>query len=106
QLLSQLLLLGHIHGGSKNHFENPIFEDWNTNAANIANRAVRSNDSLLYVATGTLLAYPLYCLCHEIAVLRVNRGQVLIERRGSVLRVEAIDLKQFPRPIVKKPRRI
>src|ERR1700741_4959555 len=105
QLLSQLLLFGHIHGGSKKPFENPVLEDWNTNASNIANRAVRSNDPLLYVATGTLLTYPLYGLCHEVAVLRVNGGQVLLDRRGSLLRVEAIDLKQFPRPILKKTRR-
>src|ERR1700730_14690728 len=106
QLLSQLLLVGHIHGGSKKAFENPVREDWNTNASNIANRAVRSNDPLLYVATGTLFTHPLYGLCHEVAVLRVNGGPVLLERRGSLLRIEAIDLKQFPRPIFKKPRRI
>src|SRR5712691_9371143 len=106
QILSQLLLLGHIHGGSKKPFENPVVEDWNANATNIANRAVRSNDPLLYVATGTLLTHPLYGLCHEIAVLRVNGGQILLERRGSLLRVEAIDLKQFQGPIFKKTRRI
>src|ERR1700731_1991711 len=106
QLVSQLLLLGHIHGGAKKPFENPLVEDWNTNASNIANRAVRSNDPLLCVATGTLLTHPLYGLCHEVAVLRMNGGQILLERRGSLLRVEAIDLKQFPRPIFKKPRRI
>src|SRR5579859_4611560 len=94
QLLSRLLLLGHIHGGSKKPFENPVVEDWNTNASNIANPAVRSNDPLLYVATGTLLTHPLYGLCHEVAVLRVNGGKVLLERRGSLLRVEAVDLKQ------------
>jgi hypothetical protein len=96
-------LLGHIHGGSKKPFENPVVEDWNTNASKIANRAVRSNDPLLYVATGTLLTYPLYGLCHEVAVLRMNDGQVLLDRRGPFLRVQAIDLKQFLRPIFKKP---
>src|SRR5689334_10344965 len=106
QLLSQLLLLRHIHGGSKKPFENPVVKDWNTNASNIANRAVWSNDPFLYVATGTLLTHPLYRLCHEVAVLRVNGGQVLLERGGSLLQVEAIDLKQFPRPIFKNPRRI
>src|SRR5579864_8516571 len=106
QLLSQLFLLGHIHGGSKKPFENPVVEDWNTNASNIANRTVRSNDPLLYVATGTLRTHPLYGICHEVAVLRVNGGQVLLERRGFRLRVEAIDSKQFPRPIFKTPRRI
>src|ERR1700730_10637995 len=106
QLLSQLLLVGHIHGGSKKPFENPVVEDWNTNAANIANRAVRSNEPLLYVGTGTLLTHPLYGLCHEVAVLRVNGGQVLLQRRGSLLSFEAIDLKQFPRPMFKKTRRI
>src|ERR1700688_3347482 len=106
QLLSRLLLLGHIHGGSKKPFKDPVVEDWNANATDIANRAIWSNDPLLYVATGTLLTHPLYGLCHEVAVLRVNGGQVLLERRGSLLRFEAIDLKQFPRPMFKKPRRI
>src|SRR5439155_26671717 len=95
QLLSQLFLLSYIHSDAKKPFENPVVEDWNTNASNIANRAVRSNDPLLCVATGTLLTHPLYGLCHEVAVLRMNGGQILIERRGSLLRVEAIDLKQF-----------
>src|SRR5258708_3876067 len=106
QLLRQLLLLGHIHGGAKKPFENPVVEDGNTNPSNMANRAARSNDPLLCVATGTLLTHPLYGLCHEVAVLRMNGGQILLERRGSLLRVEAIDLKQFPRPMFKKTRRI
>ena len=46
QLVSQLLLLGHIHGGAKKPFEKPVVEDWNANASNIANRAVRSDDPL------------------------------------------------------------
>jgi len=96
-------LLGHIHGGAKKPFEKPVVEDWNTNASNIANRAVRSDDPLLCVATGTLLTHLLYGLCHEVAVFRMNGGEVLLERRGSHLRVEAIDLKQFARPIFKKP---
>src|SRR6266851_2936492 len=44
QLLSQLLLLGHIDGGAKKPFEISVVEDWDTNASNIANRPARSND--------------------------------------------------------------
>src|SRR5271154_4823700 len=55
QLLSQLLLLGHIDGGPKKAFEGPVVEHWNANASNVANRAIRSNDPLLYVTTGTVL---------------------------------------------------
>src|SRR5260370_27577484 len=106
QIQGQLLLLGHIHGGSKKPFENPVVEDWNANATNIANRAVWSNDPLLCVAAGTLLTHPLYGLCHEVAVLRVNGGQVLLESGGSLLRVNAIDLRKFPRPLFKKSPRI
>src|SRR6202030_1235859 len=36
QLVSQLLLLGHIHGGAKKPFEKPVVEDWNTNASIIS----------------------------------------------------------------------
>ena len=106
QLLSRLLLLGHIHRGPKKPFENLVVEDWNANATNIANLPVWSNDPLLYVSTGTLLANPLHGLCHGVAVLRMNGGQKLLERRRSLLRVEALDLKQFPRPIFKKSRGI
>src|ERR1700692_4157527 len=82
QLLSQLLLLGHIHGGSKKPFENPVVEDWNTNATNIGSSAVRWKDPLLYVAPGALLTHSLYGFCHKVAVLRMNSGQIPLERRG------------------------
>src|SRR5260370_17259644 len=55
QILSQLLLLGHIHGGSKKPFENPVVEDWNANATNIANPARRTDDPIPFVRTRTQL---------------------------------------------------
>src|SRR5882757_537907 len=105
QFLSQMHLLSYVNGGAKRVFENLVVADRDSDASNVAN-SLRSNDPHLYVESGTQLAHPLYGLCHEVAVFRVNGGQVLLERRGSPPGVEPIDLKQFARPIFKKPGRI
>jgi hypothetical protein len=38
---------------------------------------------------------------HEVAILRMNDGQILLDGRGSLLRVETVDLKKFLRPVFK-----
>src|ERR1700739_4463629 len=100
QLLCQQLLLGDVHGGTEKPFENSLFNDGNSHAANIAQLTVRSNNSLCYVAATVLLMHDLNRFSHGGSILRMNDGQILLNRGGPVPRIQAINLVQLVRPIV------
>jgi hypothetical protein len=46
ELLSQKLVLRHIHGGADDSFQRPIFDNRSTNAPDIPNFAVGSDNTL------------------------------------------------------------
>src|SRR5258706_10434202 len=48
--------------------------------------------------------HPLYGVSHKIAVLWVYGGQILFKGWSSLLRIQAINLEQLLRPVLKKTR--
>src|SRR5271156_6639483 len=69
QLLSQLLLLGHIHSGAEKPFKNPVVEDRNTNAPHVTDLAVGPYDPLGEVEPATIAQHLLDLLCDELPIL-------------------------------------
>lgn len=100
QLLRQQLLLGDVDGAPAKTFENSLFNDGNSHAANVAQLTVRPNNSLCYVATAVLLIHSLNRFRHGGSVLWMNEVQILLNRWGSVLRVQPKNFVQLVSPIV------
>src|SRR5258708_34060801 len=71
QFLSQLLLLSYVHGGAKILFENPVVEDRDTDASNVAT-ALRTVDPPLYCKPGTPPAHPVFVALPKSACFRLD----------------------------------
>ncbi len=106
EFLSQAFLLCYVYGSADDAFQDPIVDDGNTDAPYITNLAVGSHNTLFDVTTERLRQHPLYRCSHGLAVFRVDKPKILVKRRRFVEWIEAVDLKEFPRPIVKKPQRV
>src|SRR5579862_8286622 len=100
QLLRQQLLLGDVDGAPAKTFENSLFNDGNSHAANVAQLTVRPNNSPCYVAAAVLLIHDLNRFRHGGSVLWMNEGQILVNRRSSVLWAQPKNFVQFVSPIV------
>src|SRR6266478_6804601 len=50
--------------------------------------------------------HSLYGRSHKVSILRVHGGQILFKCRGSLLGIQAINLEQLLRPVLKKTRGI
>src|ERR1700722_10738834 len=100
QFLGQYLLLGDVDGGAEKPFEDSLFNDWICHAADVAHLAVGPNNSLCYVEAAVLLIHDLNRFRHGGSVLWMNEGQILLNRRGSVLRVQPKNLVQLFSPIM------
>src|ERR1700761_2207395 len=87
QLLCQQLLLGDVHSSADKSFENSFFNDGNRHGANVAHLTVGSNNSLDQVVATALLLHDSDGFGHGGSVLWMDEGQVLFDRRCSVLRV-------------------
>src|SRR5579862_8498765 len=87
QFLCKQLLLCDVNCGAVKPFENAIFHNRNTHAANVAQLPVWSNNSFCYVAATVLLKHRLDHFSHGSSVLWMNEGQMLLNRGGPVPRV-------------------
>src|ERR1700690_1748919 len=104
QLLGQQFLLGDIDRGAQKPLEDFAFNNRNSDAANVTLHAVRANNSLCHVAARMFRTHSLYGVSHKTAVLWVNGCQILLKCGGSLVRIQAINLEQLLRPVVKKSR--
>src|ERR1700741_2149163 len=99
QLLRQQLLLGDVDGAPAKTFENSLFNDGNSHAANVAQLPVGPNNSLGYVAARVLLIHDLNRFSHRGSVFWMNEGQILLNRWDAVFRVQPKNFVQFVGPI-------
>src|SRR5208282_4404974 len=90
----------------KDPFQDSAVDDRNAHAANVTKLTIRPNDAFLNVTAQTLRRHTLYGARHERAVLRMDEPQILLKCGGSLLRIEAINLEQFARPVFKETGRI
>src|SRR5579862_4601963 len=92
-------MVGDVHCRTVKGFEDPVFENWDSNAANVPYFTVRSNYPHRYVAAAALLMHCLDGLGHGGPVLRVDGGKILLKRWGAVLRVTPENAIYLVRPI-------
>src|SRR5258708_4459762 len=104
QLPGQQFLLGDIDRGAEEPLKDSAFNHGNSDAANVALLAVGANNSLFYIAARTFRMHSFYGVSHKVAVLWVNGGQILFKSCSSLLWIQAINLDQLLRPILKKTR--
>src|SRR5216684_3197257 len=100
QLLCQQLLLGDVHCGTDESFENSLFKDRNSYGANVAQLPVASNNALDLIETTMFLLHAFNSFGHRGAVLRMYEGQILFNRGCYVLRIQPVNFVQLVRPIV------
>src|SRR5260370_29339953 len=102
QLLGQQFLLGDIDRSAEKSLEDFGFNNWNSDAANVAYLAVGANNSFFYIATRAFRVHSFYGVSHKVSVVWMNGGQILFKCRGSLLRIQAVNLEQLLRPVIKK----
>src|SRR5882724_8608344 len=104
QLPGQQFLLGDIDRGAEEPLKDFAFNHGNSDAANVALLAVGANNSFFYIAARAFRMHSPDCLSHEVAVCWVHSGQILLKCWGSLLRIQAVNLEQLLRPVLKKTR--
>src|SRR5689334_15440496 len=92
-------MLCNVNCGTVKRFENSIFKNRNTDAANVTYRPVWSNNPVGYVAATALFVHQPDGFRHGGSIIRVDGGQILLKVRGAVLRVKAENLVYLFRPI-------
>src|SRR6516162_9038877 len=102
QFLCQMFLLSHIHGSADDLLEDFAIENRNANASYVANFAVRPNNPLLEIAPGMFGYHSFNGLRHERAIIGMDESEVFLQGGGFSRRIEAVNLKQFTGPVVKK----
>jgi hypothetical protein len=100
ELLHQQLMLCDVHCGNLKPLENSVFDNRNTDTANVPHLSAWSNNPLRYIAASSLLTHRCDGFSHEGAVQWVDRGQILLKGRDPILRVQAKDFVYLVRPIV------
>src|ERR1700733_4799807 len=72
QLLGQQFLLGDIHCAPEKPFEDFVFNNGNTDAADVSQFAVGSKNSLLHIAAAPFRMHSSYGPSHEVPVWPMN----------------------------------
>src|SRR4029077_18079562 len=88
QFLCQSLVLCDVACRTVKRFENSIFKNRNTDAANVPHLPVWSHDPLRHVTATALFVHHLDGFRHGGPVIGVDDGQVLLMTWGPVLRVK------------------
>src|ERR1700688_1693982 len=99
QFPCQSLVLCDVDCRTVKRFENSIFKNRNTDAANVPHLPVWSNNPVDYVAATALFMHHPDGFRHRGSVVRVDGGQKLLKVRRPVLRVKAVNLVYLVRPI-------
>src|ERR1700756_4406627 len=92
-------MLGDINCRSMKGFENSVFKNRNTHAANVPHLPVWSYNSLRYVTARTLFVHYPDGFLHRGTVIRVDSSQILLKVRRPVLWVKAKYVVHLVRPI-------
>src|SRR4029077_15846853 len=99
QFLRQSLVLCDVDCRTVKRFENSIFKNRDTDAANVPYLPVWSNNPVDYVAAAALFMHHPDGFRHRGSVVRVDGGQILLKVRRPVPRVKAENFVYFVRPI-------
>src|SRR4029077_10699121 len=99
QFLCQSLVLCDVDCRTVKRFENSIFKNRNTHAANVTYLPVWSHNPVDYVAATTLFMHNPDGFRHRGSVVRVDGGQILLKVRRPVLWVKGENLVYLVRPI-------
>src|ERR1700730_4509108 len=99
QFLCQSLVLCDVDCRAVKRFENSIFKNRNTDAANVTYLPVWSNNPLRHVTATALLMHHPDGFSHGGSVIRVDCGQILLKVWGPVLRVKTVNFVYLFRPI-------
>src|SRR5580704_4626651 len=91
-------MLRDVHCGAVKRFENSVFKNRNTHAANVSHLPAWSNNSFRYVTATALVMHHPDGFRHGGSVIRVDRCKILLKAWGPVLWVEAINLVYLVRP--------
>jgi hypothetical protein len=102
QFLCQVFLLGHIHGSADDFLEDSAIENRNANAPYVANFPVRPDNPLLEIAPGMFGYHSFNGSRHERAIIGMDESEIFLQGGGFSRRIEAVNLKQFAGPVVKK----
>src|SRR6266404_3400705 len=100
ELLRRDFLLGNVYGGADVLFQLLVFENRSTNAANVPNLTIATQDALGGIERRSVRQDSLDQVCHKLAILWVNAIQVFPNRRRCAGWLEAVNPKQFRRPVV------
>src|SRR5579864_6510866 len=92
-------MLGDINCRSMKRFENSVFKNRNTHAANVPHLPVWSYNSLCYVTARALFVHYPDGFLHRGSVIRVDGVQILLKGRGPVLWVKTENFVYLVRPI-------
>src|SRR6202167_2500718 len=76
-----------------------IFYDWNTDAPDVSNLAIGTNDPVRDIAAAVLLMQLLHCCCQRGLVLGMNRTQEPLKTRSSIFGIEPENLVDLVRPV-------
>src|SRR3984957_16193599 len=100
EVLGQELVLRNVYGAANVLFQVLVFDDRNTNAANVPDLTIGSHDALGRVERSIFCQDSLDYVCHGFAVLWVDTIQVFLNIWWFAGRIESVHPKEFGRPIV------
>jgi hypothetical protein len=100
QLSDQMLLVGHVQCGADEAPEDFVVNIRDADPPDVPDLPVRSDDALFDVATRAVPQHSFQAFRDHRTVLRVDAGEIFVERRGSLGRIEAVNLEELGRPIV------
>ena len=83
----------------RNSSRHAIFDNRSTNATDVPNVTVGTNDALCGIERHTLRPDSLNQICRGIAIQWVDTTQVFLNTRRFAGRIESVHPKQFGRPI-------
>ncbi len=96
-------MLRYVDGAAYDSFQSPVFYNRGTDATDMPEFAVGSHDTLSDIASQTFRMHSLDQRCHEVAIVRMDTGQVFLKGRSLLFRIKAVYMKKFTRPIVESP---
>src|SRR5229473_3353378 len=98
------LVLRDVDPGSDEPLEHSAVCRWRADAPDVTNRLVRTHEPLRKIESAMLRQHRPNFLRDEISVVRVHERHVFLEGRCFLRRIEAVDLEQLRRPVLKARR--
>src|ERR1700722_11943432 len=93
EVLGQKLVLRNVYGAANVLFQALVFDNRNTNAANVPDLTVGTNDALCGIEGRSLRQDALNQVCHGLAIMGVDTVQVFLNTRRFAGRIESVHSK-------------